>query len=147
MKLHNLKRRKKRQMKSKRIGRGYASGVGGHTCGKGMKGQKSRSGYSKGPEFEGGDTPLYLRVPKLPGFRNPNRTEYAPINLRDIETHYKEGETVSLETLKQRGLVKKRMQRVKILASGELTRKLVFKGLSYSKTALEKIKKAGGEVK
>jgi large subunit ribosomal protein L15 len=147
MDLHNLPKRKKRQKKAKRIGRGYGSGRGGHTVGKGMKGQKSRSGYGKGPGWEGGDVPLYRRLPKFPGFRNPTRKEYAPVNLDDIETHYKDGEEVSVQTLKQKGLVKKKMKSAKILARGDISKKLVFAGVAFSKKAREKVEKAGGEVK
>ncbi len=147
MKLHNLQKRKKRQMKAKRVGRGYGSGRGGHTIGKGMKGQKSRSGYSKGPGFEGGDTPLYRRIPKYPGFNNPSRVEYAPVNLSDVDSHYKKGEEVSIQTLKKKGLVQKRKKVVKILGTGDLSKELTFVGVEFSKTAREKVEKSGGEIK
>jgi large subunit ribosomal protein L15 len=147
MKLHNLKQRKKRQTKAKRVGRGYASGRGGHTVGKGMKGQKSRSGYGKGPGFEGGKVPLYRRIPKYPGFKNPSKQTYAPVNLVDVESHFEDGEEVSIDTLKAKGLVRKNMKMVKILSMGEITKKVVFVGVEFSKKALEKVEKAGCEVK
>ncbi|MEA3357445.1 MAG: 50S ribosomal protein L15 [Patescibacteria group bacterium] len=146
MELHSLKKRINRKFRSKRRGRGYGSGKGGHTTGSGMKGQKSRSGYSKGAGFEGGNVPLYRRLPKFRGFRNPNRTEYAPVNFSDLEKHFADGEKVSITTLKEKGLIKKRAKHAKILAKGELTKKLVFSGVKISRSALEVINKVGGKV-
>lgn len=118
MQLHQIPKRNKRKYSAKRIGRGYGSGVGGHTVGKGQKGQRSRSGGVKAVGFEGGNVPLYRRLPKFRGFKNPNRVEYQPINLSDLESHYEKGETVSLSSLRAKGLVRKQTRQVKILAKG-----------------------------
>jgi large subunit ribosomal protein L15 len=147
VKLHQIPKRKNKKESSRRIGRGYGSGAGGHTVGKGMKGQKSRAGGPKPIGFEGGNVPLYRRLPKFSGFRNPNRVEYQPINFSEIEKHFKEGDIISLETLKQKGLVRKRTSLVKILGKGDLSKKYVFEGLAVSKSAKERIEKIGGEVK
>lgn len=147
MQLHALKPRNNRKKGSKRVGRGYGSGKGGHTCGRGMKGQKSRSGYKKKPGFEGGNVPLFRRLPKYRGFNNPTRVEYEPVNLSDLETHYKDGEEVSLKTLREKGLIKKRANNVKILGKGKLSKKLVFSGVVFSSKARELIEKLGGKVK
>lgn len=144
MELHNLKRRKNRIKKSKRVGRGYGSGKGGHTVGRGIKGQKSRSGAKSMLGFEGGNVPLYKRLPKFRGFRNINRVEYAPVNFADLEKNFKAGELVSPKTLKEKGLVKKRARLVKILSKGELTKKLEYSDVKFSKSAAEKIAELGG---
>jgi large subunit ribosomal protein L15 len=111
-----------------------------------MKGQKSRSGGPKPLGFEGGNVPLFRRLPKFSGFKNPNRKEYQPINFAEVEKHFKEGDVVSLETLKERGLVRKRTRFVKILGKGDLTKKYTFEGLAISNAARERIMEAGGEV-
>lgn len=147
MKLHQIPKRKNRKKSSRRIGRGYGSGVGGHTVGKGMKGQKSRSGGPKPIGFEGGNIPLYRRLPKFSGFKNPNRVEYQPINFSEIERYFNEGDVISLEVLKEKGLVKKRTNAVKILGKGELSKKYIFEGLSVSESAKRRIEEMGGEVK
>lgn len=147
MELHSLKKRKNRKKKAKRVGRGYGSGRGGHTIGKGMKGQKSRSGAGAMIGFEGGNVPLYRRLPKFRGFRNVNRKEYAPVNFVDLERHFEDGDVVDIHTLKDEGLVKKRAKAVKILGKGELIKKLIFKGVAVSKSARKRIEELGGEVK
>lgn len=147
MQLQNLKRRNNRIMKAKRVGRGYGSGRGGHTCGRGQKGQKSRSGGKVKIGFEGGNVPLYRRLPKFRGFRNPTRVAYEAINFSDLEKNYKDGETVSPVTLKEKGLLKKGTTKVKILGKGKLTKKLAFKGVSFSENAKAVVEKLSGKVK
>lgn len=136
---------------SKRVGRGTGSGVGGHTAGKGTKGQKSRSGYTQPrPGFEGGRMPLSRRLPKLRGF---SRNEIDPsekyvISLDDIEKAYKDGETVNLESIYEKGLVKgiSKNYNIKVLNNGKITKKLNIEGLKLSKSAKEVIEKAGGKI-
>jgi len=147
MHLHNLPKRKDRKMKAKRIGRGYGSGVGGHTVGRGTKGQKSRSGHKSLVGFEGGQTPFFRRMPKFMGFTPINRVEKVPVNLDVISNNYKSGEKVTLESLKSKGLIGKGVDNVKILGQGEVGKKVTVEGLAMSKTAQEKIVKAGGSIK
>jgi large subunit ribosomal protein L15 len=131
--------------KKKRIvGRGQGSGRG-TTAGKGNKGQQSRSGGKTYPGFEGGQMPLYRRLPHR-GFTNIFRKEWQVVNLVDIESHFKAGETVSAETLAACGLVKKADRAVKVLANGELTKALTFSVGKVSAAAKAKIEKAGGKV-
>jgi large subunit ribosomal protein L15 len=127
------------------VGRGRSSGSG-KTSGKGHKGQKARSGGGVRTGFEGGQMPLYRRVAAR-GFSNyPFKTEYVVVNLSSLEKLYKDGETVNLETLVQKGLVKKSEKLVKILGVGELKRKLDVNVPAISASAKEKIEKAGGKV-
>ncbi len=133
-------------MPSKRLGRGYGSGVGGHTVGRGQKGQKSRSGHKSTIFFEGGNRPFFSRVPKFPGFKSRNES-YEAVNIRSLEEQFKANEDVTLDALKEKGLVRKRVNLVKILGYGELTKKLNIVGLPLSKTAKAKLDKAGGTVK
>ena len=112
-----------------------------------MKGQKSRSGGPKPLVFEGGNVPLFRRLPKFRGFRNPTRVEYEPINFSDLEKHFKEGDVVTLEELKKKGMVRKRTQNVKILGKGELKKKFTIDGLAVSGSARKMIEKSGGKVK
>jgi len=141
VRLHKLPLRKNRKFRAKRVGRGYGSGVGGHTVGKGQKGQKSRSGNSKGVGFEGGNVPLFRRLPKFRGFRNPTRVEYQPINFADIEKNFTDGDVVSLSSLRKKGMVRKNVKRVKILGKGTLTKKVTFKSVEMSSTARERFEK------
>ncbi|MFT5170841.1 MAG: large subunit ribosomal protein L15 [Candidatus Marinamargulisbacteria bacterium] len=127
--------------KRTRRGRGNASGLGGE-CGRGHKGQKSRSGFKSKPGFEGGQTPLYRRIPKKRGIHNPFRIEYAPINLGTLEATFNDGDDVTKEALIEKGLVRSK-DRVKILAEGELKKKLVVHGDKISQNALAKIEKSG----
>lgn len=129
----------------KRKGRGPASG-NGKTAGRGYNGQKSRAGGGKGPGFEGGQTPLARRLPKLPGFRNFNRTEYVPVNVGRLETYFEAGDVVSGETLKEKGIIKYSDSLVKVLGDGELTKALTIKVDKVSASALQKIEAAGGKV-
>jgi large subunit ribosomal protein L15 len=147
MELSNIPRRKNRKMPGKRIGRGYGSGVGGHTVGRGTKGQKSRSGHKSTVFFEGGNRPLFSRLPKFPGFKPINKIEWAAVNVSVLQEEYKAGDSVTIDSLKEKGIVRKRVNNVKILGSGELTIKLNIVGLHTSETAKEKILAAHGSVK
>ncbi|ORC38225.1 50S ribosomal protein L15 [Marispirochaeta aestuarii] len=127
------------------VGRGN-SARRGRTSGKGNNGQNARSGGGVRPGFEGGQMPLYRRVARR-GFSNyPFKKEYLPVNLELIEKKFADGETVSLETLKEKKLVKGKNVAVKILANGEITKKLTFQVDHVSSAAKEKIEKAGGTV-
>ncbi len=147
MYLHDLPKRKKRKSKAKRIGRGYGSGVGGHTVGRGMKGQKSRAGHKSLIGFEGGQTPFFRRMPKFMGFKPLNKVINVAMNLDVISDNYKSGEKVNLETLKARGLIGTRVNNVKVLGKGEIKKKINIEGLPISKSAQEKVIKAGGSIK
>lgn len=138
MKLHDLSPAKGSTKTKKRIGRGPGSGTG-KTAGKGHNGQRSRSGYSRRAGFEGGQMPLVRRLPKR-GFTNIFRVEYAVINVRDLGDL--EGE-VTPETLADRGMIK-RGRLVKVLGDGEMENKIDVKAHKFSKSAREKIEKAGG---
>lgn len=146
MELQNLPKRNKRVMKKKRIGRGYGSGSGGHTVGRGVKGQTSRSGHKSMVMFEGGNVPFYRRMPKYRGFTNVQKVVSQPVNLNVLEENYKAGETVSLETLREKGLIRKNTKSVKILGNGEIKKKLVISGLSLSEVAKEKVLSAKGSI-
>lgn len=143
MNLHNLKPAKGSTKSTKRIGRGQGSGKGG-TSTKGHKGAQSRSGYSVKPGFEGGQMPLYRRVPKS-GFKNINRVEYNPINLSTLQYLYdKTGSTtIDLDVLYANGL-KSKKDLVKILANGTLTAKLEVKAHAFSEKAIKAIEAQGG---
>ncbi len=145
--LENIPKRKNRKMPAKRIGRGYGSGTGGHTVGRGTKGQKSRSGHKSTVFFEGGNVPFFRRVPKFKGFNKPNKIDFEAINVATIEEHFKAGETVSLETLKEKGIVRKMATHAKILGSGEIKKKVNISDLPLSETAKEKILASGGSIK
>ena len=124
-----------------RRGRGHASG-NGKTAGKGHKGQKARSGAPR-PGFEGGQMPMYRRIPKR-GFHNPFRVEYATINVGRLEI-FENGTVVTAETLKEAGLISKVMDGVKILGNGELTKKLTVEAAKFTDSAKEKIESLGGK--
>lgn len=140
MNLSNLRPPKGQKQKRQRIGQGMGTGRGKYS-GRGAKGAKSISGYSKMRGFEGGQMPLHRRLPKR-GFTNIFRKEYAIINVGDLERL--EGDSFTPESLLGSGVIKKLHDGLKILGSGELTRKISIKAHSYSKSALEKIAKAGG---
>jgi large subunit ribosomal protein L15 len=127
--------------KIKRVGRGNASGQGG-TSGRGHKGQKARSGASVPGWFEGGQMPIYRRLPKR-GFKNPFRKEYAVINIKDL-ADFEQGSVVDLAALKQRGKIRPSDMSVKLLAQGDITVALTVKLDKASQSALDKIVKAGG---
>jgi large subunit ribosomal protein L15 len=140
--LANLKPAKGAIKKRKRIGRGPGSGYG-KTAGRGMNGQKSRSGYSRKRGFEGGQMPLTRRVPKR-GFTNIFKTEYNIINLDIIE---KTGlDEIKIEDFFEKKLAKNNNGKIKVLGNGTITRKVHIHAHKFSKSAVEKIKEAGGEV-
>jgi len=144
MKLHELSPAVGATKEVKRVGRGHGSG-NGKTAGKGHKGQNARSGGGVRPCFEGGQMPLARRIPKR-GFNNIFAKEYATINVSDLNK-FVDGTVVDTELLKASGLVKKVCDGVKILGDGELTSKnLTVKAVKFTKTAVEKIEKAGGKV-
>lgn len=144
MKLHEVKPSQARKSKIRR-GRGDASGYGSFS-GKGCKGQNARSGGGVRIGFEGGQTPLMKRLPKLKGFKNPNRVNYAPVNLIKIEKAFAEGETVNEVTLYEKGLISHTRNPIKILSSGELTKKLTFENVAFSASAKEKVEKSGSTI-
>ena len=127
----------------KRVGRGIGSGTG-KTAGKGHKGQKARTGGSIRRGFEGGQTPLYRRIPKR-GFKNRFATEYAVINLNDIEK-FDNDTVVDIDLLLKEGIVRKELDGLKVLGNGELTKKLTVVAKKFSKSAEEKIQAAGGKI-
>jgi len=143
MNLSNLKPAPKSNRNKLRKGRGEGTGKGG-TATRGHKGMKSRSGYSQKLGFEGGQMPLYRRIPKF-GFRNINRVEYKPVNLSTLEKLAKENNlsTVDIDTIYNAGLAKKGSP-VKILGKGELSIKLEVKAHAFSKSAKEAIESVQG---
>ena len=140
MNLSNLRPPKGQRHKKQRIGQGMGSGRGKYS-GRGAKGAKSISGYSKMRGFEGGQMPLHRRLPKR-GFTNIFRKEYAIVNVGVLEKL--DGDSFTLDSLIASGVVKKRNAGLKILGNGELTKKIQVKAHIYSKSALDKIQKAGG---
>ena len=147
MKLNSIPKRKNRVMPGKRIGRGYGSGVGGQTVGRGTKGQKSRAGHKSTRFFEGGNVPFFRRMPKYKGFNQPQKVEAQAVNLEVLDKEFKDGDLVNLESLVSKGIARKNSKVVKILGKGEITKKLKVEGLKISESAIEKIKKAGGSIK
>ena len=144
MKLNELKMNPGSTQKRKIVGRGPGSGLG-KTSGRGEKGQKARSGVSIKATFEGGQLPLYRRLPKR-GFSNANfKTEYAVINLSDLNK-FDEDTVVTPELLKETGLVKKQLSGIKVLGNGVLEKKLIVKANKFSTTAKESIEAKGGKV-
>ena len=141
MKLNELKNVQGAKTEGFRKGRGMGSG-NGKNCGTGNKGQKSRSGGGKAPGFEGGQTPLYRRLPKF-GFTNGAHKEYAIVNVGSLNK-FKEGTVVDPTLLVESGLVKKEFDGVKILGNGELTVKLTVKATKFSAAAKAAIEKVGG---
>jgi large subunit ribosomal protein L15 len=140
--LHDLKPARGSVRERKRVGRGPGSGLG-KTSGRGEKGQKSRSGFARKPGFEGGQMPLHRRVPKR-GFHNPFRKEYAEVNLGRLEV-FEAGSIVTPEVLQKRGLVRKALDGVKILAKGDLTKALTVRAHKFSAKAQERIAGLGGK--
>jgi len=143
MKLSKLTPNIDSRHKKKKIGRGPGSGHGGTSC-RGTKGQRSRSGGGVRLGFEGGQMPLIRRLPKR-GFTRIFKEEYNIVNIRSLEEKFNDNEEVTPSTLKQRGLIKKDLP-IKILGSGEITKKLKVTVAGFSKSAREKILKAGGSV-
>ena len=128
----------------KRVGRGYGSGRGGHESGKGTKGQNSRSGGGVRLGFEGGQTPIWMRFPKR-GFRNYTRVDYACINVDTLGERFDANADIGIEALRDAGLLKGRIERVKILGRGELTKPLAVRAHRFSAEAKRKIEAAGGK--
>ena len=143
MKLNELKPVEGARHYKKRVGRGTGSGLG-KTSTRGHKGQNARSGGGVRPGFEGGQTPLFKRLPKR-GFTNVNRLEYAVVNVNDLN-QFEAGSVVDLQALKQKGLVKKEYEGVKVLGNGEVKVALTVKAKKFSETAKEKISAAGGSI-
>ena len=142
MRLDELQPAEGSKFSTKRVGRGIGSGTG-KTSGKGHKGQKARSGGGVRPGFEGGQMPLYRRLPKR-GFNNIFAKQYVTINVADLEK-FENGTVVTAELLKESGVVSKTLDGIKILGRGELTKKLEVKVAKFSASAAEKIEKAGGK--
>ena len=143
MKLHELQKNIGATHAKKRVGRGSGSGLG-KTSGRGQKGQKARSGGSINPVFEGGQLPLYSRIPKR-GFTNAKfKTVYAVINLADLNV-FEDGTVVTPALLKETGLVKNQLDGIKVLGNGNLEKKLTIQANKFSASALEKIKEAGSK--
>lgn len=141
--LHELKPVDGARKARKRLGRGSGSGTG-KTSGKGQKGQKARSGGGVRPGFEGGQLPLFQRIPKR-GFKNVNRKEYAVINLDDLNK-FEIGEVITPEVLLSRNVLKKTLDGVKILANGQLEKAITVKAHKFSKAAEQAITQAGGTI-
>ena len=142
MKLHELHPAEGSTTAPKRLGRGVGSGLG-KTSGKGHKGAKARSGGGKRPGFEGGQMPLYRRVPKR-GFTNIFGVDYAAVNVERLEV-FEDGATVDAQALLDAGIIKKTLAGVKIMGNGELTKKLNVKAAKFTASAKEKIEAVGGK--
>ena len=143
MKLHSIIQPEGAVRAPKRFGRGTSSG-NGKTAGKGHKGQNARSGGGVRPGFEGGQLPLFRRLPKR-GFSNAKfKVEYVIINVSDLDK-FEDGAVVTPELLKEMGIVKKQLAGIKVLGNGELTKKLTVKASKFSAKAVEKIEKMGGK--
>jgi len=145
MQIHDLFPAPGSRKDRKRVGRGNGSGHGS-TAGRGDKGQNSRAGGGKGPGFEGGQNPMHMRLPKLPGFKNRNRVEYAVVNVSRLDELFADGDVVTGETLVDKGVIKSASEIVKVLGDGELTKKLTVKVDKVSVPAKAKIEAAGGTV-
>ena len=143
MKLHELSPAFGATKEVKRIGRGHGSGHG-KTAGKGHKGQWARSGGGVRPGFEGGQTALARRMPKR-GFNNIFATEYATVNVADLEARFESGAVIDEAALVESGLLKKTLDGVKVLGNGEITKSVTVKAAKFTATASEKIEKAGGK--
>ena len=144
MRLNELEKNVGATQRRKIVGRGRGSGLG-KTSGKGHKGQNARSGGGVRPVFEGGQTPLYRRLPKR-GFSNYEfKTTYAVINVSDLN-RFENGTVVSPALLKEVGLVKNQLDGIKVLGNGELTKKLTVQAHKFSKIAKEKIEKSGSKI-
>ena len=143
MKLHELKPSEGSRQVRNRVGRGTSSG-NGKTSGRGQKGQKARSGGGVRLGFEGGQTPLFRRLPKR-GFNNINRKEFAIVNLTDLNK-FEDGSEVTATILVENGIIKNEKDGIKVLANGSLEKKLTVKATKFSKAAQAAIEAAGGSV-
>lgn len=142
MKLHELHYTEGARRERKRVGRGTSSGTG-KTSSRGQKGAGARSGGGKKPGFEGGQTPLFMRLPKR-GFTNYTRVEYAIVNVSDLN-RFEDGSEVNAQVLLESGLVKKQLDGIKILGDGKLEKALTVKAHKFSKSAVVAIESAGGK--
>jgi large subunit ribosomal protein L15 len=142
MKLHDLHTTPGSKHRIKRVGRGDASGWG-RTCGRGEKGQMSRSGAKHRPYFEGGQIPLFRRIPKR-GFKSINHKEFNIVNLSVINSNFESSEVVDIESLREKGIVGDNKLPLKILANGDISISLTVKANKFSAVAIEKIEAAGG---
>lgn len=142
MRLDELQPAEGSKFTRKRVGRGIGSGTG-KTSGKGHKGQNARSGGGVRPGFEGGQMPLYRRLPKR-GFKNIFAKQYVSVNVEELNK-FEDGAEVTAETLKENGIISKKLDGVKLLGRGDVTKKLNVKVAKYSASAKEKIEKAGGK--
>ena len=144
MRLEELRPSKGSRHRRKRVGRGYASGHGGHESGRGTKGQNSRSGGGVRPGYEGGQTPIWMRFPKR-GFRLHTRAEYACVNLDTLEARFPPQAEVTPELLREMRVIKGRGHRLKILGRGELTKPLTVRAHHFTCEARRKIEQVGGQ--
>jgi large subunit ribosomal protein L15 len=142
MQLHELRPPKGATKRKTRVGRGIGTGKG-KTCTRGTKGQKSRTNIH--PAFEGGQTPIHRRLPVKKGFRNPNSVVYAVVNLADLQEYFKSGEVVDIDKLREKGLIQKNLDGVKVLGYGEISKKLKVRVDKFSSAAKAAIEEAGGE--
>jgi large subunit ribosomal protein L15 len=145
MQLHDLAPAPGSTRPRKRKGRGHASGLG-KTAGRGLNGQKSRAGGGKSNGFEGGQTPLARRLPKLPGFRNINRVEYVPVNVGRLDAAFQDDDVVDGDSLVAKGITKHVGDLVKVLGDGGLAKRLTVRVDKVSASAATKIEAAGGKV-
>ena len=144
MKLHDMKPAPGSRKERKRVGRGDSSGLG-KTAGRGDKGQKSRTGAVIRPFFEGGQIPLFRRLPKR-GFKNADRIIYALVNLDKLNDNFEAGDVVDFDALRAKKLLAKSDTIIKVLANGEITKALTVKAAKFSAAAVEKIQAAGGKI-
>jgi large subunit ribosomal protein L15 len=142
--LSNLKAPEGSRKKRLRVGRGIGSGLG-KTAGRGGKGQTARAGKGRPKGFEGGQMPLYRRLPKF-GFKAPFRRVYDVVNVSELEKHFTAGDEVTVEKLVEKGLVRRSTILLKVLGEGSLSKKLSVKAHKFSKSATQKINQAGGQV-
>lgn len=142
MKLHELQYTEGARKERKRVGRGTSSGMG-KTSSRGQKGQGARSGGGKKPGFEGGQTPLFMRLPKR-GFTNYNRIEYAIVNVEQLNA-FDAGTTVCPKALKEAGIIKKELDGIKVLGNGKIEKAITVKAHKFSKSAVVAIEAAGGK--
>ena len=143
MKLHDMSPTPGSRKRRKRVGRGDSSGLG-KTAGRGEKGQKSRTGSVIRPFFEGGQIPLFRRLPKR-GFNHPQHMEYELVNLTIINEHFEAGETVDESSLRAKNLLAKSLRPIKVLANGEITKAVTVRAAKFSAAAVAKIEAAGGK--
>ena len=142
MDLSNLKPAERSKKNKKRVGRGHGTGQGAQ-AGRGHKGAQSRSGYKRKRGFEGGQMPLHRRVPKR-GFHNPFRVEYEVVNLDTLGSRFEAGAVITPELLHEQGLIRRAASLIKVLARGDVSKKLTVRAHKFSGKAAEKIAAAGG---